>query len=74
MKTAGVPTGTPAVLGRLPVVELALIHFDTATGQTLALLVTFIGIGIFVNVLIVYIVFQVMAERRQNRERQQRYS
>jgi hypothetical protein len=51
----------------------ALIHFDTATGQTLALLVTFVGIGIFVNVLIVYIVFQVMAERRQNRERQQRY-
>jgi hypothetical protein len=51
----------------------ALIHFDTATGQTLALLVTFIGIGIFVNVLVVYIAFQVMAERRQNRERQQHY-
>jgi hypothetical protein len=39
-----------------------------SAGQTLALLVTFLGIGVFVNVLIVYIVVQVMAEHRQNRE------
>ena len=32
-----------------------LLAADTATGQTLALLATFIGIGILVNVLIVYI-------------------
>jgi hypothetical protein len=51
----------------------ALIHFDTATGQTLALLVTFVGIGVFVGVLITYIAFQVMAERRQDQERQQSY-
>jgi hypothetical protein len=41
---------------------------------TLALLITFLGIGIVVNVLIVYAVGQVMAERRQNQERQERLS
>jgi hypothetical protein len=40
-------------------------------GQTLALLGTFLGIGIVVNVLVVYIIGQVLAERRQNQERQQ---
>lgn len=43
-----------------------------ALGQTLALLATFVGIGVIVNVLIVYIVAQVLAERKQNQERQQR--
>jgi phage shock protein PspC (stress-responsive transcriptional regulator) len=42
-----------------------------ALGFTLALLATFLGIGVLVNVLIVYIVAQVMAEHKQNRERQQ---
>jgi phage shock protein PspC (stress-responsive transcriptional regulator) len=48
-----------------------VILADEATGQTLALLATFVGIGILVNVLIVYIIAQVLAEHRQNRERQQ---
>jgi hypothetical protein len=48
-----------------------LITADEATGQTIALLLTFVGIGVIVNVLIVYIVAQVFAERRQNRERDQ---
>ena len=39
--------------------------------QTFALLVTFVGIGVIVNVLIIYIVAQVIGEHRQNRERQQ---
>jgi hypothetical protein len=39
-----------------------------ATGYTLALLATFGGIGVLVNVLIVYIVAQVLAERKQNRQ------
>ena len=47
-----------------------LIAGDQAFGQTLALLATFLGIGVIVNVLIVYIVAQVMAERKQNREHQ----
>jgi hypothetical protein len=39
-----------------------------ATGYTLALLATFGGIGVLVNVLIVYVIAQVLGERRQNRE------
>jgi hypothetical protein len=45
-----------------------LISADSL-GQTLALLATFLGIGVLVNVLIFYVVAQVLAERRQNRER-----
>jgi phage shock protein PspC (stress-responsive transcriptional regulator) len=39
-----------------------------ALGFTLALLATFLGIGVVVNLLIVYVVAQVMAERKQNQE------
>jgi hypothetical protein len=45
--------------------------FSHATGQTLALLATFGGIGVIVNLLIVYIVAQVIGEHRQNQERRQ---
>ena len=45
---------------------MLITAFDQATGQTLALLFTFIGIGVLVNVLIIYIVFQVLAERKDN--------
>lgn len=44
-----------------------------STGQTLALLITFLGIGVIVNGLIIYIVAQVIAERRQNLERMRRH-
>jgi predicted membrane protein len=47
-----------------------LIPADAATSQTIALLITFVGIGVLVNVLIVYIVFQVMAEHKENQERE----
>jgi hypothetical protein len=40
-----------------------------ALGQTLALLATFLGIGVIANIIVVFIIAQVMAERRQNRER-----
>jgi hypothetical protein len=40
-----------------------------ALGFTLALLATFLGIGVLANGLIVYIVAQVLAERKQNQER-----
>jgi hypothetical protein len=36
-------------------------------GFTLALLATFLGIGVIVNLLIVYAVAQAMTEHRQNR-------
>jgi len=48
------------------------VFADQAFGQTFALLATFIGIGILVNVLIIYIAFQIMAEHKQNQERQNR--
>ena len=41
-------------------------------GTTVALLLTFLGIGVIVNVIIVYIVAQVLAERKENRERVER--
>jgi hypothetical protein len=43
----------------------------SATGQTIALLLTFLGIGVIANVIIVYAVAQVLAERKQNQERRQ---
>jgi hypothetical protein len=46
-----------------------LVLADHALGQTLALLATFVGIGVIVNVLIIYIVAQVLGEHKQNRER-----
>jgi hypothetical protein len=45
-----------------------LIAGSEALGQTLALLATFLGIGVLVNVLVLYIVAQVLAERKQNQE------
>jgi hypothetical protein len=42
-------------------------------GQTLALLITFIGIGIVVNFLVIYIIAQAMGERKQNKERMRTY-
>jgi flagellar motor component MotA len=44
----------------------------SSLGQTIALLATFLGIGVIANVLIVYVVAQVMAERRENQEGRQR--
>jgi hypothetical protein len=43
----------------------------SAIGQTIALLITFLGIGVIANVLIVYVVAQVLAERKENQERRQ---
>lgn len=51
---------------------LGLGHSTSSFGQTLALLITFLGVGVVANLLIAYAVFQAMAERRQNRERQER--
>jgi hypothetical protein len=48
---------------------LSLGKSPSAFGQTLALLITFLGIGVIVNGLIVYVVAQVFLERRQNQAR-----
>ena len=52
---------------------LGLGHSISSFGETLALLITFLGIGIVANVLIVYAVAQGLAERRENFERMERY-
>ena len=41
---------------------------ETAVGQTLALIATFGGIGVIVNLLIFYIIAQVLGERKENQE------
>ena len=48
-----------------------LILSDEALGQTLALLATFVGIGVVANLLIVYIVAQLFAEHKENQEADQ---
>ncbi len=53
---------------------LGLGHSTSSFGETLALAITFLGIGLVANILIVYAVIQAMAERRQNQERQARYN
>ncbi|HET8977645.1 MAG TPA: hypothetical protein VFN87_05755 [Solirubrobacteraceae bacterium] len=50
---------------------LGLGHSVSSFGVTLALLLTFLGIGIIANVLIVYAVATAMAERRQNQQRRE---
>ena len=52
---------------------LGLGHSISSFGETLALAITFLGIGLVANVLIGYAVVQVLAERRQNRERAEAY-
>ena len=52
---------------------LGLGHSTSSFGQTLALALTFLGVWVIANVLIIYAVVQVLAERRQNRERMDAY-
>ena len=46
----------------------------SAIGTTIALLLTFLGIGLIVNVIVGYIAGQVAAERKENQERTERDS
>jgi hypothetical protein len=41
---------------------------DPATSKTIGLLITFVGIGILVNIIVVYIAVQVRGERQQNQD------
>lgn len=45
-----------------------MLAFSKAFNETFGLLVTFIGIGVVVNVLIVYIAIQVRGEHQRNEE------
>lgn len=42
--------------------------FSQALGETLALVAIFGGIGVIVNLLILYVIGQVFAEHKQNQE------
>ena len=48
----------------------ALILASAATSKDIGLLATFLGIGLIVNVIVVFIAVLVAGERQQNRERQ----
>lgn len=50
---------------------MLITAMSEATGQTIALLITFLGIGVLVNVLIVYVIAQVLAEHKENQEQDQ---
>jgi heme/copper-type cytochrome/quinol oxidase subunit 2 len=45
-----------------------LIAASEAFDKTIGLIITFGGIGVVVNIILVYIAVQVRGERRQNRE------
>ena len=45
-----------------------MLASSAAFSKTFGLIVTFGGIGVVVNVIIVYIAVQIRGERRQNRE------
>jgi hypothetical protein len=47
---------------------MPLLATDHATSTTIGLLITFVGIGILVNVIIVYIAVLIRGERQQNQD------
>jgi hypothetical protein len=51
---------------------LVILAASQAFSKTIGLIITFGGIGVFVNALIVLIAIQIRGERRQNREYRER--
>jgi hypothetical protein len=45
-----------------------MLAASQAFSKTVGLIITFGGIGVFVNILIIVIAFQIRGERRENRE------
>jgi hypothetical protein len=45
-----------------------LLATSAAVSKDIGLIITFVGIGLVVNVILVYIAIQVRGERRQNQE------
>ncbi len=68
---------SPGAVRYAPEAMLTIAGFlgqsTSSLGQTIALLLTFLGIGVIVNVLIIYVVAQVLAERKENQERAGRH-
>ncbi len=59
------PDMAPRVVARLSFMLLAV---SAAVSKDIGLIATFGGVGLIVNVIIVYIAIQVRGEREQNRE------
>ncbi len=68
MRAARGDASTPV---RYPFGRMLAFGISESFSQTFALVVTFLGIGVVVNLLIVYIVAQVLGEHRQNQQRRQ---
>jgi hypothetical protein len=49
-----------------------VLAVSEAVSKDIGLIATFAGIGVFVNVLIVFIAIQIRGERRQNQEYRER--
>ena len=49
-----------------------LLAVSEAVSKDIGLIITFVGIGVVVNVILVYVVIQVRGERQQNREDRER--
>ena len=49
-----------------------IVASSEAASKTIGLIITFGGIGVFVNVILVLIAIQIHGERRQNREYRER--
>ena len=49
-----------------------LLAASAAVSKDIGLIVTFVGIGVIVNVIIVFILIQVRGENRQNKEELER--
>ena len=48
---------------------ISLLAADAAFSKDVGLIVTFIGIGIIVNVIVIFIAVQIRGERQQNQAR-----
>jgi hypothetical protein len=57
-----------STVGRLPPVLPTVLALSKAATKDIGLIVTFIGIGVIVNVVVVFILVQVRGEHAQNRE------
>ena len=51
---------------------MLLLLASAASSKTIGLIITFGGIGVIVNGLIVYIIVQLLGERAENQERMRR--
>jgi hypothetical protein len=47
---------------------MLVLAMSEATSKTIGLLITFVGIGILVNIIVVYIAVQIRGERKQNKD------